>query len=181
MDISIREIQFQDCEKIASYWLDSDPDFLIGLGADLEKIPTRKAFIEMLSAQIKSPIEQKLSYALIWILDGQPIGHCNVNQIEFGKKAYMHLHLWKPELRQKGLGIEFVKLCIAHFFKQLELVELYCEPYALNPSPNKTLSKLGFDFIKEHTTIPGNLCFKQSVNLWHLTKSKFDLIISEGK
>jgi hypothetical protein len=50
---------------------------------------------------------------------------------------------------------------------------LYCEPYALNPAPNKTLEKLGFKFLKTYTTIPGWINFEQEVNLWELKNNIF--------
>lgn len=51
--------------------------------------------------------------------------------------------------------------------------KLYCELYALNPAPNKTLEKVGFTFIKEHITVPGLLNFEQPVKLWELSYDYF--------
>ena len=55
----------------------------------------------------------------------------------------------------------------------MNLKILYCEPYSLNPAPNHTLKKIGFEFVKENITIPGFLNFEQKVNLWKLTCEKF--------
>jgi len=103
---------------------------------------------------------------MIWLFNGKAIGHCNVNNIIFGQSAFMHLHMWNAPNRKKGMGSQLVQLSIPYFFKHLELKELFCEPYALNPAPNKTLAKLGFQFIKKHVTIPGSLNFEQEVNRW---------------
>lgn len=85
----------------------------------------------------------------------------------------MHLHLWKNDLRKTGLGTELVKMTLFYFFEKLNLKILYCEPSALNPAPNKTLKKTGFEFVKEYITTPGFLNFEQKVNLWELTYEKF--------
>ena len=172
--LSVREITADDIPLLVSYWLDSDPDFMMGMGVDLAKLPERESLTKMLSAQLAQDYTEKQSYALIWLIDQKAVGHCNVNKIEFGKSAFMHLHVWQSKHRQKGMGSEFVKLSLPHFFEKLQLETIYCEPYALNPSPNKTLQKLGFTFEKEYVTTPGYLNFEQPVKRWSLSKNTFE-------
>jgi RimJ/RimL family protein N-acetyltransferase len=86
----------------------------------------------------------------------------------------MHLHLWKSKNRKKGIGTELVRKSIPFYFENFKIEKLICEPYALNPAPNKTLEKIGFEFIKKYRTIPGSLNFEQDVNRWELTKEKFE-------
>ncbi len=174
----VREIESNDIDLIANYWLNSDPDFLTNMGVDLNKMPTRDKLINMLTEQINSPLNQKNSYALIWEVDGVPIGHSNVNGIDFGNLATMHLHIWKPDFRKKGLGAELVKKSLPFYFEKLKLNSLYCEPFAFNPAPNKTLEKVGFEFVKKYRTIPGSLNFEQEVNRWKLTKKNYIRIVS---
>ncbi|NQY07065.1 MAG: GNAT family N-acetyltransferase, partial [Flavobacteriaceae bacterium] len=118
--------------------------------------------------------EKKESYALIWLVDNIPVGHSNVNKIVYGQEAYMHLHLWNQTTRKKGMGTELVKRSIPFYFKNLKLKELFCEPYAKNKAPNKTLEKVGFTFIKEHETIPGSLNSLQTVKRWRFSEEKLN-------
>jgi len=171
--LSVREIQYSDIESLSDYWFKSDPDFLIKMGVDLSKMPTREEWKQMLNEQISQSYEEKKSYCIIWVLDGEAIGHCNVNRIIFGEEAYMHLHIWKPGNRTKGMGLQFVKLTLPFFFQNMKLKKICCEPYALNPAPNKTMEKLGFEFIKEYITVPGFINFEQPVKHWELTLEKF--------
>ncbi len=173
MKTNVREIEPKDIPHIADYWTLSDSDHMVGMGVDLDKLPTREGLTEMLIQQIASPYKNKESYALIWEIAGKAVGHCNINQIEYGKQAHMHLHLWSARTRKKGAGSALVKQSIPFFFKNFELETLYCEPYALNPAPNKTLPKIGFEFVKTLRTIPGASCFEQDVNQWILTKEEF--------
>lgn len=166
--LSVREISKEDIEHIATYWLLSSKEHMEGMGVDLAKLPAREDWEKMLLAQINAPVEEKQSYAIIWLVDGAPVGHCNINKIQFGTEAYMHLHLWDRKYRQKGMGTSLAKLSIPYFFKNFKLKRLYCEPYALNPAPNKALEKLGFRFVKEHITTPGFINFEQPVKLWVL-------------
>jgi len=171
--LSAREIQQSDIEYIIQYWLTGDPAFLTGMGVDLDKMPSREEWVAMLTEQLAQPYPEKKSYCTIWLADNKAIGHCNVNKIKFGDEAYMHLHMWYPNLRKKGIGTQLVKMSLPYFFENLELKKIYSEPYALNMAPNKSLEKAGFIFIKEYLTTPGFLNFEQPVNLWELTSGQY--------
>ena len=71
------------------------------------------------------------------------------------------------------MGRQLVKLSLPFFFNLLHLERIWCEPYALNPAPNRTLEKVGFSFVKRYTTIPGSLNFEQEVNRWVLEREDF--------
>jgi len=171
--LSVREIQHSDIEPLSDYWFKSDPDFLIKLGVDLSKMPAREEWEQMLNEQISQSYDEKKSYCIIWLLDGEAIGHSNVNRIVFGEEAHMHLHIWNSDNRTKGLGLQFVKMTLPWFFEKMKLKKICCEPYALNPAPNKTMEKLGFEFIKEYITVPGFINFEQPVKHWELSLEKF--------
>lgn len=168
MNLSIREISSSDIPLITSYWLNSSAEFLTNMGADISKIPDKEQWYDMLGEQLQQDYQDKKSYCLIWEVDGKPIGHSNVNKIIYGKEAFMHLSIWYSEFRNKGLGAQFVKMGIPLFFKNLQLQKIYCEPYALNPAPNKTIEKAGFQFVKEYITTPGWINFEQPVKLWEI-------------
>lgn len=171
--LSVREIQASDIDAIIRYWLESDGAFLEGMGVDLNKMPGREVWKQMLSEQLNQSYEEKKSYCMIWQADQVPVGHSNVNKIIFGEEAYMHLHLWGSKERQKGMGTDLVKMTLPLFFEKMHLKKIFCEPYALNPAPNRTLEKVGFELVKTHTTTPGWLNFEQPVNLWELTYDRF--------
>lgn len=166
--LSVREIQAADVPPLIEYWLSATPEFLRGMGADPQKMLSRSEWEKMLGEQLAADYTQKKSYCIIWLLNGEPVGHSNVNKIVFGQEAYMHLHVWNPQLRGTGFGVQFVKMTIPYFFNNLQLKILYCEPYAHNPAPNKTLPKAGFRFVKTYNTTPGFLNFEQEVNLWKI-------------
>lgn len=174
--ITVREIELKDIDLILDYWLKSDLDFLVSLGVDLSKLPTRIGLSEMLRKQVNAALADKQSYALIWELDGKPIGHSNINGITYGKEATMHLHLWQSTNRRKGIGTELVLKSLPFYFGKLKLQKLISEPYALNPAPNKTLKKIGFEWVKAYTTVPGSINFEQEVNRWELSKDAFEKI-----
>jgi RimJ/RimL family protein N-acetyltransferase len=171
--LSVREIQQQDIDLLVRYWLQSDGAFLTAMGVDLTKIPSEENLRVMLSQQLDQRNQEKQSYCIIWEIDGEPCGHSNINRIIFGEEAYMHLHLWNAVSRQKGSGLALVKMTLPYYFENFHLKMLYCEPYALNPAPNKTLPKAGFRFVKEYVTIPGYLNFEQPVKRWELSYADY--------
>jgi RimJ/RimL family protein N-acetyltransferase len=144
--LSVRELQKDDIEYIVQYWLNAEDDFLLEMGVDLAKLPTEAELSTMLLQQLKQSHTKKQSYCIIWKIDSKPVGHSNINKINFGEKAYMHLHLWRSNRRKKGVGSQFVKMSLPYFFQNYKLKKLYCEPFALNPAPNKALKKIGFTF-----------------------------------
>jgi len=172
--ISVKEIQKENIPQVIDYWMNASDDYLRSLGADPAKMPPAAGFEAMLSQQIATPYKDKKGFAMIWYVDNQAVGHNNINMISYGERANMHLHLWQPINRQKGIGTKLLKLSIPFFFEKFELQELYCEPYALNPAPNKTLPKLGFEFQKEYTTIPGSINFEQPVRQYKLSRERFE-------
>lgn len=176
--LSVQELSPAEIPLIINYWQSASPEYLEGMGVDLSKLPSAEDWQKMLSEQVELPMDKKYSYCIIWLLNDKPVGHCNVNQITYCKEAYMHLHLWYPEHRNQGFGVEFVKLSLPFFFENLQLKNLYCEPYALNEAPHKTLEKCGFEFEKEYTAIPGSINFEQPVKRWKLSRRQFQKLYS---
>ncbi len=173
MKLNIRPLEENDIQRLSDYWLGSTDEHLVSMGVDLGKRPTKEEFKIMLSHQLTLPDNKKQSYALIWEVDGKPIGHSNVNKIVFGEEAYMHLHIWDGQYRKSGYGSKLVELSLKPFFNTLNLKRIMCEPFALNLAPNKTLKRLGFIFEKTYKTIPGSINFEQDVNRWVMTKKRF--------
>ncbi|MCB0524631.1 MAG: GNAT family protein [Saprospiraceae bacterium] len=165
---TVREIRSSDIDLIIHYWVTADTEYLRGMGADINKLPSPDELRQMLHKQTTQAYADKKAYCIIWELDGVPVGHCNVNKIIYGEEAYMHLHLWQAQNRRSGLGLEFVRMTLPYFFRNMKLQRLYAEPFAANPAPNKTLARLGFRFLKTYTTTPGSINFEQEVNLWVL-------------
>lgn len=173
MSLIVREIKVKDIDLLLDYWYKSSDEHFLKMGADSTKLPNRNDFYNALVKQINSPFQKKQAYALIWEENSVPIGHSNLNNIVFGKEAFMHLHVWNIDKRKKGFGTTLVQKSLPFYFEKLQLETLYCQPYALNPAPNKTLENVGFEFVKNYITIPGSINFEQEVNLWKMSHTRF--------
>ena len=170
MNRNIRELEIQDIDSVINYFLKADRGFLLNMGVDPNKLPGREKWYRLLVEDVHRPIRQKEFYYVIWELDGTAVGHSNINKITYGKEAYMHLHLWRSDKRREGYGTYFINESILRYFDTFDLQHLYCEPYSLNPAPNRTLRKAGFTLLKTYETTPGWINFRQLVNRWVLTR-----------
>ena len=175
-NLSVRECTADDLEKIVDYLHTSTNDHLLRMGVDIKKLPERNEWLQLLNEELQQPMENKKFFFVTWLMDDIPVGHTSINKIIFGEEAYMHLHMWKAGERQKGNGTKFVALSLSHYFTNFKLKKLYCEPYALNPAPNNTMKKLGFEFIEQYETTPGYLNFQQPVNKWLLDVEKYKML-----
>jgi RimJ/RimL family protein N-acetyltransferase len=171
--VAIRALEHADIKHIVHYWLHSSAEHLHLMGVDLQKIPHEDALTAMLEEQISTPDHLKRSLAMILLVNGHPCGHCNVDQIQFGHEANMHLHLWSSAHRGQGLGASMVRLALPHFFERLQVHTIWSQPYALNPAPHKTLEAVGFEAVGRITTVPGSLNFEQEVIRYRMTKSRY--------
>jgi RimJ/RimL family protein N-acetyltransferase len=153
-----------DYGRMIDYFLQADKNFLIDMGVDPGKLPSRNDWLRRLLPDLERPDCEKQTYFLSWLHNGVAIGHSNVSKIRYGEEAYIHLHIWVPECRRVGMGTEFLRQSANTFIRKFALKSLYSEPYAENPAPNRALSKLGFRFIKRYWTVPGFVNFDQEVN-----------------
>src|ERR1043166_4716613 len=110
INLSIHELELDDMDSLMAYWLNADEFYLRNMGVDIRKLPTENEFATYWKSQLELPVEKRLSYCVVWQKNNISIGHSSTRPTNFGKDAYMHLHLWNAEERQKGLGYEFVKL-----------------------------------------------------------------------
>lgn len=175
--IDVRPWHKDDIPYIINYFLEADEEYIKAMGADPDKLPSFDSWSKSLNREINLPPEAQQYFYMIWMLDDLAVGHCNVNYIRYGHRANMHLHLWQSDKRRSGLGATFVGLSIPNFFKRFDLQELYCEPYAENPAPNKTLPKVGFEFVKRYNCTPGPINFQQDVCQYRILK---DMVLSSG-
>jgi RimJ/RimL family protein N-acetyltransferase len=168
MKLTVRPWEQGDIGSIVDYFLNAELEFIRGMGADKHKLPKKEDWIQKLKLEFNKTNLKREYYYIIWFLDNKPVGHSNINNIKFGKSATMHLHLWDQNLRKKGLGIQLLRQTIPIYFKEFDLKIMYCEPYAENIPPNKTLKKLGFEFVRCYHTTPGTINFPQWVNRYQL-------------
>ena len=137
VELSVREIQHSDIEPLSDYWFKSDPEFLVAMGVDLSKMPTRDEWKQMLTEQISQSYEEKRSYCIIWLVNDEPIGHSK--DISFGG---MFIDLKNPLILEKMIYIEFKLPDQSYIMKAL--VKVKWNKANLN---SKQIAGVGVEFI----------------------------------
>ncbi len=170
MSYVVRPFVLDDADFVAAYFADADEAFLRSLGVDPAKVPSHEEMWHSLSSYVETPKEQRTQFLLIWELDGIGVGFSTLDEITIGKQANMHLHVAVSMQRKKGHGAEFVKRSVPIHFEEFDLEVLYCQPYAFNTAPNRTLQKAGFEYLETVEKIPGPLNFHQPVTRWKITR-----------
>ena len=160
----------QEYELMLNYFYEADDRFLRGMGVDRLKLPERDKWLDALLVDHEKPDEERDRFYLVWIFQGQRVGHSSVNKIVPGIEAFIHLHLWTSQLRRGGLGTEFVRRSANFYFDRFNLKKLVCEPSAENLAPNRLLEKLGFAFVRRYRTTPGAIAYEQEVNRYELRR-----------
>ena len=156
---------------IIDYFHGATPEFLKGLGVDPAKLPPRERWRAHYQREFALLVERRESLLVLWELGATPIGFSTADKIVIGREAFMHLHIFEPGRRGQGLGVALVRQSAQIYFEALRIEQLYCEPYAFNVAPNRTLQKAGFAYVMTHETVPGPLNFHQPVNRWVLRRA----------
>jgi RimJ/RimL family protein N-acetyltransferase len=174
MTRAIRPLKLDEAHLVINYFLKADHQFLNSLGVDPEKLPAYDEWHRVFEQDFGRPLENRRFFYVLWEIDGQPVGHSNISDIVYGQEAYMHLHVWHPAKRKQGNGSYFVRESIKTYFRTFNLQTLFCQPYSLNPAPNKTLAKVEFEFLGTYEITPGWINFQQSINKWRLTRDQVE-------
>ena len=177
----VRELIEEDIPHIVNYWSTRTDDNLILMGCDVSKVRNfnYSDYTSMVIAQMALPYDQRTAYFTVWTVDGQAVGHSNMGKIQFGEEGTMHLHVWDASNRQRGIGQEMVMQSLALYFKNFKLKRVICEPNSLNPAPNKTLKRIGFEYIKDYQPEPGIFNFPHIQSRYEMSKERFEYLQSE--
>ena len=154
------------------YFHGSPDELLLRMGVDRSKLPAREAWFDHVwrDQQLPETDARRDRFFLAWLYNGELIGHSSINQIQWGEQAAAHLHMWRSDIRQAGVGTELFRQSISHYFERFNLKFVVVEPHADNPPPNRVVEKLGFRFVKRYRTIPGPVNFEQDVNRYEVDR-----------
>jgi ribosomal-protein-alanine N-acetyltransferase len=155
-------------DLMLEYFYSGTDSFLRGMGIEPSRLPPREEWRARLLAQHGASDKEVERLYVIWLAGGERVGHSSVSDIRWGEEAFLHLHLWRTDLRKAGAGTEFVRQSARLYWDRLQLKKIYSEPYAHNPAPNRVFEKLGFENKGVTRKVPGRICFEQEVRRWEL-------------
>ena len=173
----VRPLTPDEHARVVDYFHSAGDDLLKIMGVERVLLKPRDGWLAALLADLDRPLEERQRFYVGWELDGALIGHSMLSDIEFGKEARIHLHIWVSPKRRGGLGSWFFSNSAAFFIETFQLQTLICEPHAENPAPNALLKKVGFHLVRSYWTRPGAHCFEQVVNRYEIDHTEIDEIV----
>lgn len=171
MNLDVREMRLDETGIIVDYFHTSTPEHLDTLGVDPTRLPDPARWRQRYELEYAKPLPERDAFQVVWLLDDEVVGFSTVDKLQFGEQANMHLHIVKPDRRQSGMGVQFVRLSARLYFETLQLVRLFCQPNALNTAPNRTLQAAGFRYVKTLMTAPSPLNYRQPITRWVLEQA----------
>src|SRR5690349_12880015 len=102
MNLAVREMTFAETRLVLEYFASATPEYLDMMGVDPNKLMPQDQWRARLETEFDLPHEKRQWFAVIWLLNGGPVGYSSCDKIIFGERANMHLHVTVPELRRKG-------------------------------------------------------------------------------
>jgi RimJ/RimL family protein N-acetyltransferase len=170
--VVVRPMRLDEVGVRIDYFHDASDEYLRKLGVDRSLLPSKADWRDSYAKDFARPLEERETYNLAWELDGRIVGFSSVDNIEVGEQAFMHLHIVEEPKRRGGLGTEFVRLSVDHYFQTLDLQRLFCQPNAFNTAPNRTLQRAGFTYAFTKEMQPGFINFPQPITRWVLDRPR---------
>ena len=168
--LSVRPMDMDGAQLAVDYFHDATDEHLARMGVDRALLPGREAWLRGFADDDRRPLGDRLSYGIVWELDGTVVGFSRTERIVLGQQAFMHLHILQLPDRRQGHGARFVRLSAHHYFEVLGLQRLFCEPNAYNVAPNRTLQRAGFRYEMTHDDAPTPLNPYQPLTRWSLER-----------
>lgn len=172
-NLKVRYISTEDFPCLIDYWNNMDFDTAFRIGIDRDKIPDYDTFSLLLSEQMKLALPEKNTYILICELDDKAVGHSNIAPIYSGDYSNVHIHIWDSPLRKTNLGEQFLRLALPIYIAKYDLKTINAVIHSHNLAAGKLFQKVGFEFVEEYESQPGDWSFYQKVKKFTLRKEDF--------
>lgn len=170
----MRDISSGDIDEIVSYWHDSDGDFLTSIGVNLEKIVSRETTQEIFSRSLPENRNKKDRVTLVFVADDILIGYTNLNFSEHNDEVYAHVHLIKPEYRNKGIVPSLFADVIGVFYRHFNVGQLILQTNTKNKKINSLLINRGLEITKtEYIDKPDGMGSVGEYNFFYVPREKF--------
>ncbi len=166
--ISVRDIEAGDIPLLNGYWQGLSDADIKRMSIDRTQLPTPEDFAARVGKVVGTPVKDRVSDPLIWVLNGNVAGFTTLTNIERGKQAEIHLHIIDPKVRGQGLGTQWFALSLKQYFRRHGLEKIVCQPASANPGPNGMMRALGIKPVRTYVTKPSPICVEHEVTRYEI-------------
>ena len=138
--IYLSPVCVEDVEKYTKWMNDFETTDYVGQSTRIYTIENEKKFLENCSEK-----ENDVTLGIVKLDNDELIGNCGLKEISaVNRTATLGIFIGEKEERNKGYGVEAIKLLLDYGFNYLNLHEINLEVYAFNKRAIKCYEKVGF-------------------------------------
>jgi len=149
--IALRDLSEEDVPLVLDYWFRSPPGFIAAMGVDLSKLPQEAQMEKNLTERCREnkKLPSSKLHALAIVYEGEAVGVHTLHPIEEGDFGIFHAHIWKPELRRRGLCLHTYPRACRVFIQRFDLKRILFKTPIQNTGAIRVKEKLGIRYIGE--------------------------------
>lgn len=149
--LDVRDFAETDVSELLHYWYHSPPELIEAMGIDPRKLLPEDEFGKLMFAECRANrllTASKLRFLTITYKDEAIGGHA-ISPLVEGDYGVFHAHIWKPELRGKGIArITYPKACLI-FMDRFDLKRILFKTPIQNVAAIRVKEELGIRYIGE--------------------------------
>jgi RimJ/RimL family protein N-acetyltransferase len=142
-EVTMRDINFEDLDPLATYWCESTEEFWAERGVDIAKFGSKLNFIQ---TQTQS-LQENGDLVRVAVIEyrGQAIGVHTLTELILGESAVFHAHIWHAEFRGLGIGVISYVKALDFFMRKLKLKKIIFKTPLINLGALRIKKKLGLE------------------------------------
>ncbi len=173
--LELRKFERADFDRLIG-WV-PDARFLLQWAGTLLKWPLDKAQLDKHLEDTKGEKPKRYAFKAIRVSDNKPIGHVEVDFINYDKSTAMlsRVLIGEPENRGKGYGLEMVRLAVDFAFNHICLNAINLGVFDFNKAAISCYKRIGFkefDLREEYNLKEENLRIKFENEYWNALMMK---------
>jgi RimJ/RimL family protein N-acetyltransferase len=174
--VSVRDLSEDEIPYVLDYWFRSPPGFVESMGADLAKLPEEPRFADALRDRVRKNRGEAVSnLSILTILHGDaPVGMHTLNPLVEGDYAIFHAHVWRPEMRGRGIAELSYPLACRLFLRRFDLKRILFKTPVQNAGAIRVKERLGIRYLGEEVVDHGILKAGTLAKVFELTREEAD-------
>lgn len=178
--VRVRDLSEDDISLLIDYWYHSPSGFIEAMGIDPNKLLPEHEFRKSMinKCRANSLLAASKSRFLTITYKDKAIGSHTLSPLVEGDHGVFHAHIWKAELRGKGIArITYLKACLI-FMDRFNLKRILFKTPIQNVGAIRVKEELGIRYIGEEIINIGVIRDGTRAKVFELTRPEKERLIS---
>lgn len=172
--VAVRDFSEEDIGQLIDYWYRSPPGFIEAMGIDPDKLLPEHEFKKWMidECRANSLLTASKSRSLTITYKNNAIGGHTLSPVEEGDYGVFHAHIWKPEMRGKGIARITYPIACQIFMERFDLKRILFKTPIQNIAAIRVKEQLGIRCIGEEIVGFGIIRDGTRARVFELTRSE---------